>query len=89
MRLSYPNAEDAQRGFRDGLIGESERDAIVAAIADTETPPRDTDLGSGIGIHIGGHEPPTWTDGCVGLARGYGIEIYEQMSVGASVRIEP
>ena len=32
LGVSYPNAEDAERGLRDGLITTAQRDAIVEAI---------------------------------------------------------
>jgi murein L,D-transpeptidase YafK len=72
MQISYPNIEDAERGYRDGLIGRAQYDQIVEAIDHFETPPQDTALGGGIGIHGGsGNNPETrgdfWTQGCVGM----------------------
>ncbi len=87
MRLSYPNAEDACRGLRDGLITEEQARAIKRAIAAGEIPPRHTNLGSGIGIHAGGIEPPTWTQGCIALQRAHAEEIYRHTRLGTVVTI--
>ena len=38
LGLSYPNAEDAQRGLKDGLISTQEHDLIVDAIKRGKTP---------------------------------------------------
>lgn len=89
MRLDYPLPEDADRGLEAGIIDESRHRAIQAAHAASETPPQDTDLGSGIGIHIGGVGEPDWTLGCVALERDHGIEIYEQTRLGTPVLIQP
>ncbi len=87
MRLSYPNAEDARRGLQDGLITEEQARAIERAIAAGEIPPRETNLGSGIGIHAGGIEPRTWTQGCIALQRAHAEEIYRHTRPGTVVSI--
>ena len=51
MRLSYPNAQDAEFGLRNGIIDRSEYNEICKAIENEEIPPQNTKLGSGIGIH--------------------------------------
>ena len=51
-------------------------------------PPQNTDLGSGIGIHIGGIKPANWTQGCVALERDEGIEVYRQTRLGTHVVIQ-
>jgi len=87
MRLSYPNVEDARRGLEDGIITEEQALTIERAIAAGETPPRDTDLGSGIGIHAGGIEPRTWTQGCIALQRAHAEEIYRHTKLGTVITI--
>ncbi|HJN18103.1 MAG TPA: L,D-transpeptidase family protein, partial [Armatimonadota bacterium] len=89
IQISYPNEEDANRGRRDGIIDASQHSAIHRALQNGDEPPQDTDLGSGIGIHIGGHEKPDWTLRCMALARASGIEIYEQVRIGTPVVISP
>jgi hypothetical protein len=87
MLLNYPLPEDAERGLAAGLITRQQRDAIVEADRNRETPPQDTRLGSGIGIHIGGIKPRTWTQGCIALQTADGIEVYRQVRVGTQVAV--
>ena len=90
FRLSYPNVEDAQRGLRQGLIDPATRDAIVEANANYATPPQQTALGGGVGIH-GGSRPSlgsNWTWGCVGLANEAIEDFYDYVAVGTPVVIE-
>ena len=49
--ISYPNAEDAQRGLAAGLITEEEHMQILHAIAEKKMPPQHTRLGGEIYIH--------------------------------------
>jgi murein L,D-transpeptidase YafK len=92
MRLSYPNKEDAARGLRDGLIGDSEARKIEEAIEAKKIPDQTTALGSGIGIHGGwpssfGLTVNNWTGGCIGLFNADAEEIYDVVSVGTEVLI--
>jgi hypothetical protein len=89
MRLNYPLPEDADRGRAAGLITDEQHGEIHQAWRDRDTPPQDTRLGSGIGIHIGGVEPPDWTLGCIALETSDGIEVYEHVQVGTTVVIRP
>ncbi|HZG54185.1 MAG TPA: L,D-transpeptidase [Pyrinomonadaceae bacterium] len=88
LGLSYPNAEDAERGLRDKLISRAERDRIVRAIRNKRRPPWDTALGGEIFIHGGGTEGD-WTRGCVALSNADIKELFDALPMGASVRIEP
>lgn len=88
MLLDYPQPEDANRGLAAGLIDEEQHREIIEAAGRQETPPQDTALGSGIGIHIGGIRPANWTEGCVALEREHGIEVYRQTRVGTMVTIQ-
>jgi murein L,D-transpeptidase YafK len=66
LGLSYPNEEDAERGFRDKLISKAERDQIVRSIRNGSCPPWNTRLGGEAFIH-GNGSATDWTLGCVAL----------------------
>jgi|SRR4030095_1464843 murein L,D-transpeptidase YafK len=88
LGLSYPNAEDAERGLRDGLINKSQHDTIIEAIQKKATPPQYTKLGGLIYIH--GHGAASdWTWGCVALENQDMKELYDAVSVGTPVTIKP
>lgn len=91
MRLSYPNIEDAQRGLRSGIINQNTYNQIVSAINNGQTPPQNTALGGGVGIH-GGSTPAlgtNWTFGCVGLTNTDVQDFYGYVRVGTKVTIQP
>ena len=88
LGISYPNAEDAERGLRDGLITKAQRDAIVEAIRKKTAPPQYTKLGRLIYIH--GHGAKSdWTWGCVALENEQMKELFDAVSVGTPVTIKP
>jgi murein L,D-transpeptidase YafK len=88
LGLSYPNAEDAARGLRDGLITKAQHDTIVEAIRKKKAPPQYTKLGGLIYIH--GHGAGSdWTWGCVALENEHMKELYDAVSVGTPVTIKP
>ena len=62
LALSYPNAEDATRGIRDGLINREQYDQIVNAVHSKTVPPQNTPLGGEIYIHGNGSQA-TWVRG--------------------------
>lgn len=88
LGLSYPNAEDAERGLREGLITRAEHKQILDAIARGAKPPWDTALGGEIFIH-GGGTASDWTWGCVALANENIKELFDVIPLGTNVRIEP
>lgn len=91
MRLSYPNIEDAQRGLDSGLINKATYNQIVNAVNNGQTPPQNTALGGGVGIH-GGSTPAlgtNWTFGCVGLSNKDVQDFYDYVKVGTRVTIQP
>lgn len=92
FRLSYPNIEDAQRGLNSGLIDQATYDQIVRAINNGQTPPQNTALGGGIGIHGGSNWKDNWGDnwtwGCVGLTNSDVNEIFDYIPVGTKVVIQ-
>jgi len=86
MRLSYPNKEDAERGVQTGLIDKSIAKAIEKAVDGRKTPPQDTPLGSGIGIH-GGKFGRLYTAGCISLRDEDIEEFYGSVQIGTKVVI--
>ena len=60
LGVSYPNAEDADRGLRDGLIHRAQHRAITEAIKTRTAPPQYTKLGGLIYIHGHGAQSD-WT----------------------------
>jgi len=66
LSVHYPDAEDAARGLKAGLIDQAQHDAVVAADRKGSLPPRTTRLGGDIVIHGGGGRSD-WTLGCVGM----------------------
>ncbi|MBT3198327.1 MAG: L,D-transpeptidase [Phycisphaerales bacterium] len=88
MGLSYPNAEDAARGLRNGLITASQYNSIVSAIKNKRKPPWQTKLGGAIMIH-GKRESRTGTLGCVALDDADVLELYKRLPLNTPVRIIP
>jgi|SRR5215213_7387299 len=88
LGLSYPNAEDADRGLREGLITKAQHTAILEAIRKKTAPPQYTKLGGLIYIH--GHGSGSdWTWGCVALENENIKELYDAVEVGTPVTIKP
>lgn len=88
LGISYPNAEDAERGLRDRLITKAEYDTILEAIRKKKPPPQYTNLGGLIYIH--GHGASRdWTLGCVALENGDMKELFDSVVVGTPVTIKP
>ena len=90
MRLSYPNAEDADRGLQQRMIDTKTHDSITNAFKNTWITPQNTALGGGIGIH-GGSVPEfgsNWTWGCVGLTNSDVQDFYDYVRVGTRVTIQ-
>jgi murein L,D-transpeptidase YafK len=88
LGISYPNAEDAARGLRDGMISRGVHDAIVRAINRKATPPQNTALGGDIYIH-GNGSSSDWTWGCVALENVEMKELFDAVPVGTPVTIKP
>jgi murein L,D-transpeptidase YafK len=96
MCISYPNAEDAERGLAAGLITPDEHAAILEAIRRRTLPPQHTRLGGQIYIH---GEPPrptapppgaaAGTRGCIALENPAMQELYERTVLGTPVIITP
>lgn len=88
LGISYPNAEAAKRGLKAKLITKRERDEIVEAVKNKRMPLQNTALGGEIYIHGGGSRSD-WTWGCVGLENEEIKELFDALSVGTNVKIEP
>lgn len=87
LGISYPNAEDAERGLRDGLITREQYEQITEANRKRIMPPQDTPLGGLIYIHGHGSEKD-WTLGCVALDDPQMKELFDAIPVGTEVLIE-
>lgn len=88
--LNYPTPEDAERGLRQGLISQSQRDAIVRAAERFEAPPMYTPLGGWIEIHgRGTGSGVNWTQGCVAIEDDVMDALWNWVEVGTPVLIEP
>jgi murein L,D-transpeptidase YafK len=88
LGLSYPNTTHAERGLRDGLITRAQYDAIMRAMRAKTTPPQNTHLGGDIYIHGNGAQSD-WTWGCVALENDDIRELFDAVTVGTPVKIEP
>jgi murein L,D-transpeptidase YafK len=88
LGVSYPNVAHAERGLRAGLITRAQYDAIIGANKGKKTPPQNTRLGGDIYIHGNGARSD-WTWGCVALENEDIRELFDAVSVGTPVRIEP
>jgi murein L,D-transpeptidase YafK len=84
LGLSYPNAEDAQRGLESGLINKAQATEIRAADRAGRQPPWGTPLGGAVGIH-GGGTGSDWTLGCVALSNEHIEELWGVMPIGTRV----
>lgn len=88
LGICYPNAAHAERGLREGLITKAQYDSITRALKAKKAPPQHTRLGGDIYIH-GNGASSDWTWGCVALEDRDVRELFQAISVGTRVRIEP
>ena len=88
LGLSYPNVEDADRGFRDKLITQAEHDQIRDAITQQKCPPWKTALGGEVGLH-GPCPNVTWTHGCIAMSVEQIERLYDLLEIGDEVTILP
>jgi murein L,D-transpeptidase YafK len=92
--ISYPNAEDAERGLAAALISADEHAQILDAVNARRTPPQKTRLGGEIYIHGHGHGngnggEPRGTRGCIALNDADMQDLYDRVSIGTPVIIVP
>lgn len=88
LGLTYPNASDAGRGLRDGLITRAQHREITGALEAGRCPPWNTALGGEIFIH-GGGTARDWTWGCVALENPEIKELFDTLPAGTPVQIKP
>ena len=87
--LNYPTASDAQRGYKNGLISRSERDAIIRAEESMRMPPMNTELGGWVEIHGDGTGAATnWTQGCVAVTNSDMNKLWWWAQAGTPVLVE-
>ena len=89
LRLGYPNANDAVWGAQQSLLNQSQYEDIITVFGNQATPPQNTALGGGVGIHggSGGDNSGDWTWGCIGLANQDIEDFYDYVPLGAAVLI--
>ena len=90
LGISYPNLDDAERGYRRRLIDAGEWADIFFANLRGDAPPSRTVLGGRVGIHgYGGRPylPIDWTAGCIAVSDDDIEFIYERVPVGTAVII--
>jgi murein L,D-transpeptidase YafK len=90
LGLNYPNIDDAERGYREGLIDPNQWVDIFFANARRRLPPSNTRLGGQVGIHGFGERPLIpidWTKGCVAISNEEIEYLYRQLPLGTPVII--
>ena len=87
LGLSYPDAADADRGLRDGLITDKQARLIREADAADRVPPWNTTLGGAIGIH-GNGSSADWTLGCIAVDDDEIEELWDVVKHGTVVVVE-
>jgi hypothetical protein len=86
LRLNYPNAEDAARGLRQGIVDRATHNRIVRANKRGGVPSQNTDLGGDIMIH-GGGIGSNWTWGCIALENSAVQELFDFLPMNTPVEI--
>ena len=90
LGLSYPNVDDAERGYSRGLIDANQWADLFFANLNGASPTPATALGGRVGIHGFGDRPfipIDWTEGCIAI-RNEDIEyLYDVVPVGTQVVI--
>ncbi len=95
IKLDYPNAADAERGLKQGLLTSVQAKAIQAAWGRGQLPPQNSPIGGGIGIHgwlesewsNAGPRALTW--GCIAMHNQDLLGLFKQVEVGTPVYIRP
>jgi murein L,D-transpeptidase YafK len=90
LGISYPNIEDAERGYQRGLISADQWADIFFANLSGDMPPPRTQLGGMVGIHGFGsrrYVPIDWTEGCIAVSNEEIEYLYDVTPVGTPVII--
>lgn len=88
LGLNYPNAEDARRGLKGGLIEENTFEELNLKNDNGKRPDWSTALGGAVGIH-GGGVIGDWTAGCIALSNEDISIIWEYSKINTPVEIYP
>ena len=90
LGISYPNIEDAERGYQRGLLSADQWADIYFANLTYNPPTSRTPLGGMVGIHgFGDREymPIDWTEGCIAVSNDEIEYLYQIVPVGTPVTI--
>ena len=90
MHISYPNIDDAEKGYQRGLIDADQWADIFFANLHGDTPSPRTRLGGMVGIHGFGHReylPIDWTEGCIAVSNDEIEYLYDVTPLGTPVII--
>lgn len=87
LGLSYPSAEDAERGLEAGIITQEQYQAIIDANKAKEKPPWDTPLGGAIEIH--GNQGDRGTAGCIAMTNDVMDILWNYCNLGVPVTVGP
>ena len=96
LRLDYPSTHDAAEGLTRGYLTKDEFDAIMLTHRLNKCTPKETHLGSEIGIHgIGTYDiifrnlpfSFNWTNGSIAVSNQNIDELYKVLKVGTPVSI--
>ncbi len=90
LGINYPNLDDAEAGYAQGVISASEWAEIFLANLRRQVPPWGTALGGRVGIHGYGGRPRLqmdWTEGCIAVSDEAIDFLWDRVSVGTPVII--
>jgi murein L,D-transpeptidase YafK len=96
LHLNYPNGRDAAEALKQGYINKDEFNVICLAEKQNNCPPKETRLGSEIGIHgIGTYNfifknlpfAFNWTNGSIAVSNENIDELYSVVKIGTVVKI--
>jgi murein L,D-transpeptidase YafK len=96
LHLDYPNEHDAAEAFKQKYIYADELNVILLSGKKNECPPKETKLGSDVGIHgIGTYNAIfknlpfsfNWTNGSVAVSNENIDELYSVVKIGTPVKI--
>jgi len=90
LGISYPNTEDAERGYQSKVIDADQWVQIFLANLRGDLPSWRTALGGRVGIHGYGGRPLVrvdWTEGCIAVSDEEIEFLYERVPIGTPVII--
>lgn len=88
LGLSYPNPDDANRGWQQSIINSQIRDQIIQAHETNMYIPWNTALGGQIYIHGGLKNGQKYSNGCIKLKNSDIEQLFDRVVVGIKVIIE-